>query len=351
MIARTNRVDWVDYAKGICIILVVMMHTVYGIEGALGGQGWMHPIVDFARPFRMPDFFLISGLFLSRTLNGPADAYYDRKLVHFIYFYLLWLTIQLGAIEAELLLQSPLAFAEMWLMALIEPLNSLWFVHMLAIFYVVCRLLRKVPVLIVMAGAIALQTAYQFDLINTGWNVIDRFANRFVYFYFGYAAAPAVFAFAARVPRHTLIFLGGLVVWGFANWYMVQRDHHNAPFWSLMLGLAGATAVCIVSALLDNRDWLKSLRYAGKHSIVIYLSFVFPLKAMEKLLPRFAPEDFSVGWACALTLALAVVVPLIFHAIIRGIPLRILYERPIWFALPGQTPRGTRKAALENAPR
>ena len=52
--SQNERVDWVDYAKGICIILVVMMHVVYGVEHVLDGQGWMHSVVDFARPFRMP---------------------------------------------------------------------------------------------------------------------------------------------------------------------------------------------------------------------------------------------------------------------------------------------------------
>ena len=46
-----QRVDWVDYAKGICIILVVMMHAVNGVEYLFDEQGWMHPIIDFARPF------------------------------------------------------------------------------------------------------------------------------------------------------------------------------------------------------------------------------------------------------------------------------------------------------------
>ena len=57
------RVDWVDYAKGICIIMVVMMHSVLGVELAAGETGFMHVLVAFAKPFRMPDFFLISGLF------------------------------------------------------------------------------------------------------------------------------------------------------------------------------------------------------------------------------------------------------------------------------------------------
>ena len=61
---RPRRVDWVDYAKGICIVMVVMMHSVLGVEIAAGQTGFMHVAVAFAKPFRMPDFFLISGLFL-----------------------------------------------------------------------------------------------------------------------------------------------------------------------------------------------------------------------------------------------------------------------------------------------
>ena len=33
---KNERVDWVDYAKGICIIMVVMMHSVLGVEDAAG---------------------------------------------------------------------------------------------------------------------------------------------------------------------------------------------------------------------------------------------------------------------------------------------------------------------------
>ena len=54
-----GRVDWVDYAKGICIVMVVMMHSVLGVEKAAGDTGFMHALVMFAQPFRMLDFFLI----------------------------------------------------------------------------------------------------------------------------------------------------------------------------------------------------------------------------------------------------------------------------------------------------
>ena len=92
--AAAERLDWADYAKGICIIMVVMMHSTLGVEAAAGAQGFMHSVVEFARPFRMPDFFLISGLFLSRVIDRDWRTYLDRKVVHFAYFYVLWVTIQ-----------------------------------------------------------------------------------------------------------------------------------------------------------------------------------------------------------------------------------------------------------------
>ena len=90
-----GRLDWVDCCKGICIILVVMMHSTLGVEKALGETTWLSAFIAWAKPFRMPDFFLISGLFLSRRIAQPWPTYIDRKVVHFAYFYLLWMTIQL----------------------------------------------------------------------------------------------------------------------------------------------------------------------------------------------------------------------------------------------------------------
>ena len=37
---------------------------------------------------------------------------------------------------------SPSQFLSAFAVALVDPINSLWFVHMLAIFYIVTRLLR-----------------------------------------------------------------------------------------------------------------------------------------------------------------------------------------------------------------
>ena len=72
------------------------MHSTFGVELAADQQSWMHAVSDFAKPFRMPDFFLISGLFLARVIDRDWASYLDRRVWHFVYFYVLWLTIQIG---------------------------------------------------------------------------------------------------------------------------------------------------------------------------------------------------------------------------------------------------------------
>src|SRR5262245_40070651 len=84
MVAKdaASRIGWVDYSKGICIVAVVCLYTTLHLHGAEGEQSWMQYWVDFARPFRMPDFFLMAGLFLRLTINKPWPVYFDRKVVH-----------------------------------------------------------------------------------------------------------------------------------------------------------------------------------------------------------------------------------------------------------------------------
>ena len=83
--ANGNRLGWVDMAKGISIFLVVMMYAASSVGEDTGGVGLLHWAIAFATPFRMPEFFLISGLFLSQVIDRPWNAYADRRVVHYLY--------------------------------------------------------------------------------------------------------------------------------------------------------------------------------------------------------------------------------------------------------------------------
>ena len=93
--------------------MVVMMHSTLGVQEATGEPSWMGALVAFAKPFRMPDFFLISGLFLARVIDWPWRRYLDTKVVHFAYFYVLWVTIQF-VVKAHHFTEDGLAWPASW---------------------------------------------------------------------------------------------------------------------------------------------------------------------------------------------------------------------------------------------
>jgi uncharacterized membrane protein YcfT len=332
---HAGRVDWVDYAKGFCIVMVVMMHSTLGVEAAAGREGWMHAAVAFAKPFRMPDFFLISGLFLYRVIDRDWRDYLDRKVVHFAYFYVLWVTIQFA-------FKAPMFAAEVgwhgvglkYLEAFIEPFGTLWFIYLLPIFFVVVKLTRPVPALAIWIVAAALEIAP----IATGWTVIDEFASRFVYFYTGYLFAQRIFAFAEIVQTQPNGAIVGLLVWAFVNGALVLAGFADLPIVSLALGLVGAAAVVSVAALMARIDLFSPLRYCGQQSIVIYLAFFLPMAVTRIAL-------LKTGWiadlgAVSLIVTLAGVIgALAWYWAARNTPFRFLFERPAWARLkPARSP-------------
>jgi uncharacterized membrane protein YcfT len=327
--AGAQRVDWVDYAKGFCIIMVVMMHSTLGVEAAAGQTSWMGELVAFAKPFRMPDFFLISGLFLARVIDRDWRTYLDRKVVHFAYFYVLWVTIQFAfkapGLAAE---HGALGVAKLYTEAFIEPFGTLWFIYLLPVFFVVTKLTRGVPVLVIWTVLAALEIAH----VHTGWTVIDEFCARFVYFYTGYILAERIFQIATTVQARPMLAVLGLAAWALFNGFYVAAELDGKPFVSLTLGLIGAVAVVAVSALMAKRDAFAPLRWLGEHTIVVYLAFFLGMAASRSVLLKtgLIPD---VGTVALLVTISGIAVAVALFLAVRSTPLKFLFERPAWARL------------------
>jgi uncharacterized membrane protein YcfT len=338
--ASPERVDWADYAKGFCIIMVVMMHSTIGVEEAVGRDGFMHPLVMFAKPFRMPDFFLISGLFLNRVIDRDWRTYLDRKVVHFAYFYVLWVTFQFVVKAPYFAAASGWGYvAQQYALAFIEPFGTLWFIYLLPIFFVLTKAVRNAPPILVWLVAAALQVAQ----VDTGWTAIDEFAGRFVYFYTGYLVAGHIFALAAAVQARSWHAALALMLWAVLNGALVFMGLAGLPVVSLALGLVGAAAVVSVSALMAKARMFDPVRYCGEHSIVIYLGFFLPMAATRTLLLRtgIIPD---VGTMSVLITAAGVVGALAIWWGVRNTRANFLFERPDRFRI-APRPRAVLQAA------
>lgn len=370
----SQRVDWVDYAKGFCILFVVMMHSTLGVEKhafekgmvADGTVGWMNTIVTFAQPFRMPDFFMISGLFLGLVIAKSWKRYVDRKVVHFFYFYLLWLLVQfafrsIGWIGEGL---GPVEIAGKFGHALIQPYGTLWFIYMLPVMFLITRLVSQIHWGIVIAIAAILEIAP----IHTGWLLVDEFASRYVYFFAGFALAQPIFALAAWAKENVskaCAYLGG---WAVVNGLFTLTAFPDAlsgvytsagrdvptnlaqlPFVSLALGAAGAVAVICLCAVLSKFKLANSLRYLGSHSIVVYLAFFLPMVITREILFRFAPW-IDLGTMSLIVLGVSVVSSVIAWEFTRITGwFKFFFVRPKWAWLEKDTTPRNAKASLQAA--
>jgi uncharacterized membrane protein YcfT len=336
-----GRVDWVDYAKGICIVMVVMMHSVLGVEAAAGQTGFMHLVVMFAKPFRMPDFFLISGLFVSVVIDRDWRVYLDRKVVHFAYFYVLWVTIQFGFKAPSFAAESSWAHVGLlYLKSFIEPFGTLWFIYLLPIFFVVIKATRRMPPLVIWGLAALLEMAH----VGTGWTAIDEFGARFVYIYSGYLFADYVFALSDRARARPDLALAGLALWALVNGGLVASGVSEWPLISIALGLSGACAIVTLGTLLARAHWLTWLRFCGEHSIVIYLAFFLPMATTRTLLLRTG-WIADIGTVSLLVTVMGVVGALAIWRVALAAGATFLFERPAAFWIAPKRPRATLQAA------
>ena len=328
--ATKPRVEWVDYAKGICIILVVMMHSTLGVEKALGATGHLNAFIEWARPFRMPDFFLISGLFLSRRIDGNWRDYLDKKVVHFGYFYVLWYTIQFALKGHGLYQDLGLSgLLQQYALGFIEPFGTLWFIYMLAVFFVVVKLTKSLPPLLIFLVAAMLEAAH----IHTGWSIIDEFTSRFVYFFTGYWLSAHVFAATSIMWQRSFVALMAMLyIWATGHSLAMINGLSTLPGVSLMLGIAGASAVITTSVILARTDSLNWLRYLGENSIVVYLAFVLfmgPVRALGiKFMPAINPDILS-----ATTTVASIIGAVALFWTVRNTRLSFLFRRPAWAKL------------------
>jgi uncharacterized membrane protein YcfT len=344
---KTARLDWVDTAKGISILLVVMMYSAYSVGEDTGATGFMHYVIGFATPFRMPEFFLISGLFLSQVISRPWLRYADRRIVHYFYFYALWAVIHI-AVKAGLGQGDPLLAAGQLGLAIVEPYGVLWFIYMLGVFSLAARLLWqiKAPHWLVLGAAALLQMA----AIASPSYAVTQFAAYFVFFYAGYVGAPLVFKLIEWVHAHPGRAGAGLALWALVNGALVfspgfavlpshtQMGFAALPGLHLVLAIAGGLAICTGASLLLRLSWMNWLRWVGEHSIVVYLAFALPMSALRILALKTGVLT-EPGLLSLFLLIAATALPIALYAATRVTGFgKFLFERPAWAHLPGALP-------------
>ena len=96
---KKQRIVWIDTAKGICIILVVLYHSLIHTHADFLLRNTN--VENFLSAFRMPLYFALSGIFFKTysSFSNFVIRKINKLIVPFLFFYIL------GSIILPLLLE------------------------------------------------------------------------------------------------------------------------------------------------------------------------------------------------------------------------------------------------------
>ncbi|MEO5996774.1 MAG: acyltransferase [Chitinophagaceae bacterium] len=296
-----NRYPWIDYAKGICIILVCYRHSFEGLINANFPTG-NYPVLELVNSslvtFRMALFFIISGMFISNTLSKKSYAVYfvDRFKV-IIYPLLVWgsiqITLQLVFKNYTNAKRDPLDYLNLLLMP--RKIEQFWYLNtlfMVGILYAFLKSVLRFRMWQLMASAFVLyglgflyyHTNANMRYETLAYSFIPDLLHYYIFFFIGDAIAPLIFnknnikyfnSLKILIP----VFLVFLLT---HYYYTIENEYYQKgyyvefymPLSFLVIALSGCALTIQVSFILQRFKWLQFLRVIGYHSLYIYLMHV-----------------------------------------------------------------------------
>lgn len=310
-----DRHPWIDYARGISIILVSYRHV---FEGLMTGDTTpsQYPVLNYLNifffSFRMPLFFIVSGLFLGAALKRKGlNGYVQDRSQTILYPLLVWgiihISLQIlfaGYVNAQRvpsdylrLLYQPRRIEQFWY------LNALYFVGVLyALLTVVARF--KVRHHLFLGFILFSSAGWMYSQgIDTG------FLKDVFFFYLFFAAGDAISGFVLDPERantfsswKTILLLLPLFIAMqhlFTELNMAHDDDYfvqnQRPYLFALTAFIGGAFVICVSFFLQKKKWFPLLRIIGYHSLYIYVANLMATAATRILLKRvFQVENLYV---------------------------------------------------------
>lgn len=269
-----NRLEWVDAGRGVAILLVVLYHASNWLAEAKLHVAYWQEINDVLATMRMPLFFTLSGLFASKWLTASWAALWNVKLRLLVWVFLLWEVIGTVVTYGALTLQGRefglLHEARKLALSPLAPQLELWFLWVLALYFVVCKAIRRVDVRVQLgvAGVLsAVALSVDFELVpwtvNIGWSGALKYI---LFFLAGIHLRSWILAYAQRPARvHVTVF----AVWALVATGVDVLELRFVPVVYVLNCLLGVLAGVALSRGLAG---VAVLRRLGANTLPIYLA-------------------------------------------------------------------------------
>ena len=321
-LTTTKRIGWIDLAKGICIVLVVFNH----VNVALGID---YPLAPQVNSFRMPLYFVLSGLFFKQYEGfiGFLKRKTNKLLIPFLFFLLTTSVIPFWLLHHENSLKcffnemnGPVYNFAIWFLLCLFEINILfYFIQWLA-----GKLVPKHQVLTVIAISLILGCCGLALGVAKVW--IPLYLATML-------TALPFFAFGWWLKRHSnflsspvnpkrdipLLVLGLLIIGLFPapviySFNVVPREMVAMVY---VCGIIGTMMVLIVSKMIKH---LPFVSFWGRYSIMILCTHQFIIVSMAGLAVKFMPNLHPAVQAVVVLLATLAICHVLIHFMKRYMP-------------------------------
>lgn len=333
-IIKNSRLPWIDYARGIAIILVVYRHVYEGISRA-GLSAEKYNYLEHANiifySFRMPLFFILSGVFIGRSLaKRTVGQLITTKFNILLYPYLLWAFLQ---ITLQLLLSDYVnadrSLADYgYIFVYPRRIDQFWYLYALfnvTLLYVVTRQQLKLKLWQQLSGGLAMYLLASYASIR---GVDLGFLHDILHYYFFFALGDLIsgkMLDKSLYPKYSSwgLFAILLPVFIAGQYYFLNQNIANGgtmyveeyqPIIFAVIALSGCAFMVNIAFILERYKAVQILRIIGFHSLYIYVSHVLVASACRMLLVK------GLGIAqppllLAIGILVAVIIPIIVYKI------------------------------------
>lgn len=338
-ILATKRMQWVDTLKGVAIILVVYRHVIIGLQRKelYVPEGLATANLLFYS-FRMPLFFLLSGLFLYRSLKKrKASSLFESKFATLIYPYLVWTIIQITLqilVSDSAVTNSNRGWKD-YLYILYQPreLDQFWYLPALFNATIVYLLLHSV---LKLNKTIHILLAIGIYFSSFAFKDISMICDWMLFYPFLLLGALLSDFFfnennTARIKKPWLFF-AAIPFFILTQYLYLQHDEHYytdtvaGKLLFIPISLTGSAMMLLLSFRLEQFSISKAFRVIGFHSLYIYVMHVQAASLWRTILMKFfGVTDAYVLLFSGIIFSVFVCI-CIYNLLIRNGPLWFLFS-------------------------
>jgi fucose 4-O-acetylase-like acetyltransferase len=294
---RRKRVQWIDIARGILIILVVIGHVIGGFLGAglIDKNSSFFTLLYYIYSFHMPAFFALSGLLAPQGANRHPAQFLRNTCLKILYPYFLWSIVQAFVITfSGNLVNHPATFGYNVIgNVIIDHVSQFWFLKALFLLHVIYFLSRGAVgeigfflTMLILRGCVEL-----FPMQET----IRHFASFGIFYALGTLFAAPAMHWPERCRSPILWAIGLGVIWAYLAYFAMLHGEQEVVGQQLRAAIlpASITGSLFIFALSGIRfmRYAQPLAYLGRHSMSIFLLHVMFVAGTRILMVRFLGVD------------------------------------------------------------